>query len=328
MKTIWLFLKDQRRLLLFYLVLLGIMLGTFYLHDLSLAPFFDGVLFTAAVLVGYLLLVFYRWLPKYQRLRDLNKRGLTTNDVSFLPETDTTNEGLLKAVLQESLAERSRLQVADQQKRQELLEDFGLWLHQVKTPVAASDLLLQTADPDPVALKGELFKINEYLQLMLNYLRNSLDNNDFVFTQVKIAPLVKEAVKKYAAFFSQKDLTLNLDLLDGAVTTDAKWLQFILEQILFNAIKYTQQGQISISFDGSSLVIQDTGSGIRSEDLPRVFEKGYTGFNGRTQQRASGLGLYLSQQIAEKIGCQLYLTSQVGVGTAVTITFPDKLTQL
>ena len=107
------------------------------------------------------------------------------------------------------------------------------------------------------------------------------------------------------------------------VYTDKKWFIFILEQLLFNAIKYTENGEIAIYWD-QQLVIADTGIGIRPEDVPRVFEKGYTGYNGREQQRASGLGLYLCQMVAYKIGMTLTLTSQMGQGTQLTLDFPTE----
>ncbi len=206
-----------------------------------------------------------------------------------------------------------------------MLDDFGLWLHQIKTPVAALDLLIQSGQLEPRIMKNELFKINEYLQMILNYMRQNLDQTDLVFQQISIDKVIKTVVKKYATFFSQKNLSLQLENLTGKVYSDQKWLIFILEQIIFNAIKYTENGTISIAFEKNRLIIRDTGMGIRAEDLPRVFEKGYTGMNGREQQRASGLGLYLSQQAANKLGCQLYIESQVKKGTEVVIVFPEEI---
>jgi signal transduction histidine kinase len=206
-----------------------------------------------------------------------------------------------------------------------MLDDFGLWLHQIKTPVAALDLLIQSGQLEPRTMKNELFKINEYLQMILNYMRQNLDQTDLVFQQISIDKVIKTVVKKYATFFSQKNLSLQLENLTGKVNSDQKWLIFILEQIIFNAIKYTENGTISIAFEKNRLIIRDTGMGIRAEDLPRVFEKGYTGMNGREQQRASGLGLYLSQQAANKLGCQLYIESQVKKGTEVVIVFPEEI---
>jgi signal transduction histidine kinase len=156
-------------------------------------------------------------------------------------------------------------------------------------------------------------------------MRQHLDQTDFVFQQLSIEAIVKTVVKKYATFFSQKNLSLQLEQLEGTVYSDQKWLIFILEQVIFNGIKYTENGTITIFFGKNQLTIQDTGIGIRSEDLPRVFEKGYTGINGREQQRASGLGLYLSQQAAGKLGCRILIDSQVNNGTTVTIVFPEEI---
>ena len=206
-------------------------------------------------------------------------------------------------------------------KKQEMLEDFGIWLHQVKTPVSALDLLIQAQGNDP-KMRAELFKVNEYLQLMLNYLRQQLDNSDLVFEQVALDQVIKEVLKKYALFFAQKGLRVEFVDLDAKVTTDKKWLIFILEQLIFNAIKYTNTGTITFIFNGDHLAIKDTGIGIKAQDIPRVFDKGFTGYNGRQDQRASGLGLYLSQKVATKLGCKLELTSKVGQGTTVKVYFP------
>lgn len=326
MRRFGLFLKDHWQLYLFSLILAAVMLFTFYLYDLTLAPFWDSLLFCGTILFVYTLASFYRWQQKYQRLQSLQQNGLQENTRDFLPPADTTIEDLLQKLAKLEATQVADLKVEQQQQKQELLEDFGLWLHQIKTPVAALDLLIQT-DAPAQAMKTEVFKINDYLQLLLNYLRTNLDQQDFVFQVVSIETLVKQTVKKYATFFSQKNLSLQLESLTGSVTTDPKWAQFILEQILFNAIKYTTDGTITIRYADHQLIIADTGIGILPEDLPRVFEKGYTGFNGRTQQRASGLGLYLSQTVAQRIGSQITIVSKVNRGTTVTLTFPaaDKL---
>ena len=251
--------------------------------------------------------------------------NLQLSSLIFLPKAETLSEKTYQEVLRLVLETKNRQQEDLQQKQRDMLDDFGLWLHQIKTPVAALDLLIQSGQLDPRTMKNELFKINEYLQMILNYMRQNLNQADLVFQQLSIEKIIKMVVKKYATFFSQKNLSLQLENLDGTVYSDQKWLIFILEQIIFNAIKYTEDGTISISFVENRLTIQDTGMGIRAEDLPRVFEKGYTGMNGREQQRASGLGLYLSQQAASKLGCQLYIESRVNEGTTVTIVFPEEI---
>ncbi|WP_137662832.1 sensor histidine kinase [Enterococcus hulanensis] len=325
MKLVKSFLYERRIIYGMYLVFWGLIFLTFYLYEFSFAPFFDGWLFTAFVLVVYSLVSFYRSFRKQKQLELLATKDLQLSNLVFLPKAATLSEQTYQKVLRLVLENKNQEQEELQQKQRAMLDDFGLWLHQIKTPVAALDLLIQSGQLDPRTMKNEVFKINEYLQMILNYMRQNLDQADLVFQQLSIEKIIKSVVKKYATFFSQKDLSLQLGNLEGRVYSDQKWLIFILEQVIFNAIKYTENGTISISFSDNQLTIQDTGIGIRSEDLPRVFEKGYTGINGREQQRASGLGLYLSQEAAEKLGCRLYIESQVKKGTTVTIVFPEEI---
>lgn len=325
MKLVKSFLYERRIIYGMYLVFWGLIFLTFYLYEFSFAPFFDGWLFTAFVLVVYSVVSFYRSFRKQKQLDLLATKDLQLSNLVFLPKAATLSEQTYQEVLRLVLENKNQEQEELQQKQRAMLDDFGLWLHQIKTPVAALDLLIQSGQLDPRTMKNEVFKINEYLQMILNYMRQNLDQADLVFQQLSIEKIIKSVVKKYATFFSQKDLSLQLGNLEGRVYSDQKWLIFILEQVIFNAIKYTENGTISISFSDNQLTIQDTGIGIRSEDLPRVFEKGYTGMNGREQQRASGLGLYLSQEAAEKLGCRLYIESQVKKGTTVTIVFPEEI---
>lgn len=319
------FLYERRVIYGMYILFWGLIFLTFYLYGISFVPFWDGWLFTMFMLVVYSLVSFYRFFRKQKQLELLATKDLQLSSLIFLPAPTTLTEQTYQEVLRLVLENKNEQQEALQQKQRDMLDDFGLWLHQIKTPVAALDLLIQSGQLNPRTMKNEVFKINEYLQMILNYMRQNLDQADLVFQQLSIEKIIKTVVKKYATFFSQKNLSLELNNLEGMVYSDQKWLIFILEQIIFNAIKYTEDGTISITFADNQLSIQDTGMGIRAEDLPRVFEKGYTGMNGREQQRASGLGLYLSQQAANKLGCRIYIESQMSKGTKVTIVFPEEI---
>lgn len=326
MRLIKNFIYERRVIYSMYIVFWGLFLLTLYLYRLDFMPFWDGWLFTLFILVVYSIVSFYRFSQRQKQLELLATKDLQLNSLVFLPKAETLSEKNYQEALRLVLENKNQQQLDLQQSQKEMLDDFGLWLHQIKTPVAALDLLIQSGQSDSRMMKNELFKINDYLQMILNYMRQNLEETDFVFQQLAIDSIIKTVVKKYATFFSQKNLSLQLQNLEGTVYSDQKWLIFILEQIIFNAIKYTENGTIRIKFEENRLLIQDTGMGIRSEDLPRVFEKGYTGINGREQQRASGLGLYLSRQAAKKLGCRIYIESQVNVGTTVTIVFPEEIT--
>ena len=207
---------------------------------------------------------------------------------------------------------------------QEKQDFFALWAHQIKTPIAALNLLLQEEKQDTAVCRQELFKIESYVEMALNYLRFEEMSNDLVLERNSLEQLVRQVVKKYAAIFIYNHISVELEHLDYTVLTDEKWFCFVLEQILSNALKYTKQGKVSISAEeaenGLEVLVRDTGIGIKSEDLPRIFEKGFTGYNGRMDKKASGLGLYLCKGVCEKLGHGIRVTSKEGEGTTVILT--------
>lgn len=222
----------------------------------------------------------------------------------------------------ERLEVQNKLLIEKQRQEQTELDDYyTLWAHQMKTPIAASQLLVKEVDSSPVRhqLESELFKIEQYTGLVLNYLRLQSFHDDLVIESVNLEELVRSLVKKYSLFFIQANTSLDLGQLDRTVKTDKRWLGLLIEQILSNALKYCQGGSVSIVLDGDELVIRDTGIGIAESDLERVFERGFSGFNGRRTQQSSGLGLYLSRKIAAELGYSLKLKSKVGQGTEVRI---------
>lgn len=201
---------------------------------------------------------------------------------------------------------------------------FALWAHQIKTPIAALNLLLQGEKQDAAVCRQELFKIESYVEMALNYLRFEEMSNDLVLERNSLEQLVRQVVKKYAAIFIYNHISIQLEHLNYTVLTDEKWFCFALEQILSNALKYTKQGSVKISAEetenGLQIFVKDTGIGIKREDLPRIFEKGFTGYNGRMDKKASGLGLYLCKGVCEKLGHEIRVVSEEGEGTTVILT--------
>ena len=210
-----------------------------------------------------------------------------------------------------------------ERKLTDLLDYYTLWVHQIKTPIAASQLLVtEVADRQlKQQLEQEIFKIDSYTNLVLQYLRLESFHDDLVLKQVQIEDLVKEIIRKYALFFIQKGLNVNLHDLDKEIVTDKKWLRVVIEQIISNSLKYTKEGGLEIYMEGQELCIKDTGIGIKNSDVLRVFERGFSGYNGRLTQQSSGLGLYLSKKISEELGHQIRIESEVGTGTIVRIQF-------
>ena len=236
----------------------------------------------------------------------------------------------LEALLFEKLAllemdEKNRA-IEEREKLNDLMDYYTLWAHQIKTPIAASSLLVGEIEDKKVKdqLEQELFKIESYVNIVLQYLRLESFHEDLILKKENVEDLVKEIVKKYAIFFIQKGLSLHLHDLDRTIITDKKWFVVILEQVLSNSLKYTSQGGIEIYFQEDTLYIKDSGLGIQDAGLLRVFERGFSGYNGRLTQQSSGLGLYLSKKIADELGHQISIASQVGQGTTVMISFSEK----
>ena len=236
----------------------------------------------------------------------------------------------LEVLLFEKLAllemDKKNRAIEEREKLNDLMDYYTLWAHQIKTPIAASSLLVGEIEDKKVKnqLEQELFKIESYVNIVLQYLRLESFHEDLVLKKENLEDLVKEIVKKYAIFFIQKGLSLNLHDLDRTIITDRKWFVVILEQVLSNSLKYTSQGGIEIYFQEDTLYIKDSGLGIQDADLLRVFERGFSGYNGRLTQQSSGLGLYLSKKIADELGHQISIASQVGQGTTVMISFSEK----
>ena len=236
----------------------------------------------------------------------------------------------LETLLFEKLAllemDKKNRAIEEREKLNDLMDYYTLWAHQIKTPIAASSLLIGGIEDKKVKnqLEQELFKIESYVNIVLQYLRLESFHEDLVLKKENVEDLVKEIVKKYAIFFIQKGLSLNLHDLDRTIITDKKWFVVILEQVLSNSLNYTSQGGIEIYFQEDTLYIKDSGLGIQDADLLRVFERGFSGYNGRLTQQSSGLGLYLSKKIADELGHQISIASQVGQGTTVMISFSEK----
>lgn len=206
-------------------------------------------------------------------------------------------------------------------RHQDTVDYYTTWVHQIKTPIAAMGLILQQEDTeDSRRLSGELQRIEQYVDMVLTYLRLGSGDTDYVFAKVDLDKLLRGCIRKYAGQFIRRHLTLDYQSMDCQVLTDEKWLAFVVEQVLSNALKYTREGSVSIYLEPPCILcIRDTGIGIAPEDLPRIFEKGYTGYNGRSDKKATGLGLYLCRQICDRLKSTITAQSAPGEGTTIRI---------
>ena len=219
------------------------------------------------------------------------------------------------------LAQQRTLETQLNSRYQDMLDYYTLWAHQIKTPIASMRLSLQQEDtPKARQLLQELSRAEQYVGMVMVYLRLTDGGSDFVLRTCDLDAIVRQAVRRFAGEFITRKLRLCYEPLNAACVTDEKWLLFVVEQVLSNALKYTREGSITITMEHpKTLVIRDTGIGIAPEDLPRIFEKGYTGYNGRGDQKASGLGLYLCRTICRKLGHSITAESAPDEGTAIRI---------
>ena len=208
-------------------------------------------------------------------------------------------------------------QAAQQARYADAMDYFTAWTHQIKTPIAGMRLLLKDEPPDRGELASQLFRVEQYTEMALGYLR--LDGgSDLLIARYELDPIIRRAVKKYAAMFIRRGVALDYGGVAQTALTDEKWLGFVLEQLLSNALKFTAGGAVSITArPGPVLIVRDTGIGIAAADLPMVFQKGYTGFNGRIDGRSTGIGLYLCKRVCDILGHGIRIQSEPGEGTAV-----------
>lgn len=238
-----------------------------------------------------------------------------------LPAAQSPQEQAYQALLLALHADRQKLKSDMNARYHDMTEYYTVWAHQIKTPIAAMRLALQNEDtPLSRRLTGEVGRVEQYVQMALTYLRLGSDSSDYVIRSCALDNIVRPAVRRFAGEFIQRKIQLNYQMLNYTVITDEKWLGFVVEQVLSNALKYTPQGSVSIYMEPEGvLCIRDTGIGVAPEDLPRVFEKGYTGYNGRSHRKASGLGLYLCREILTRLGHSVSAESQVDHGTTIRI---------
>lgn len=297
-----------------------------YLYHLPVEAVLYAVELSAVLCILIIAVDFIQYRRKHQYLNKL-KNSITVNRKD-LPEPKELLERDYKELIDILYEEKYKLSLQADVNKRDLIDYYTLWAHQIKTPIAALRLLLQTTqdikDEELLSeLTTELFKIEQYVEMVLTYLRMEGMSSDLLLKKYSLDDIVKQAVRKNSTLFIHNRIHLNLSELNCEVLTDEKWLVFVIEQILTNSLKYTKEdGSISIYMDAAkpkTLVITDTGIGIEAYDLPRVFEKGFTGYNGRADKKSTGIGLYLCKQIITKLSHTIEIESEVGKGTTVRI---------
>lgn len=314
------YLRIHRKGIGIFLLFTLIFLALFWLYDLPL-----GAVGYGAAICGFLGLLALLWdygefLRKYRQLVLL--KGEVGITLEKLPQTDHELELAYQELLEILYRQKQEAVNENQRHYKELTDYYTIWAHQIKTPIAAMKLILQREETAVSReLSEELKRIQEYVEMVLVVLRLDSDSTDYVIREYDLDHMIRQAVRKYSTQFIYKKIQLKYEPLQVSVLTDEKWLLFVIEQVLSNALKYTKAGSIEIFMEEpKTLCIRDTGIGIAPEDLPRIFEKGYTGYNGRSDKKASGIGLYLCRRICTKLGHRIRAASAVGEGTTIRIS--------
>lgn len=322
-----LYLQDKIKNVMIVLGCLLIQMIVLFLYGIDL--FVVGYMFllcmifmVIAVLIDY---AYYR--RKKKQLQELmGKKGLEINE---FPKISDPYEREYQAIIDLLIKEKNEIEYVLSNNISDTNDYFTMWVHQIKTPIAAMRLLLQTNDFEgKQELEEQVFKVEQYVEMVLQFIRMKESNRDFVFELIDCDEIIKQSVRKYSKSFIRKKLNLNYNPVNFSVLTDEKWLCFVIEQILSNAIKYTPEGgTITITHEWKTLVIKDSGIGISREDLPRIFEKGFTGYNGRIDKKSTGIGLYLCKTICDKLGHTLVIDSSMKEGTIIKIGLDSYLTK-
>ena len=309
------YLKSRINVIILMIVVEGVFASSYFLFDMpAVTVLYPLILSTSALIVaGVIDFVF-----------TFNKhRKLTQNEISASSDPiEKDYQEIIRKLKEEE--EYSRQKATSDYNN--MVEYYTVWAHQIKTPIASMRLQIQSEDTESARkLMGDLNRIESYVEMVLTFLRLDSDSTDYLIKEYDLDEIIRPAIRKFSREFILKKLKLEYEPVEFKIITDSKWLSFIIEQVISNAVKYTSEGSVRIyMYEPGILCIEDTGVGISEEDLPRIFENGYTGFNGREDKRASGIGLYLCKRISDNLGHKIYAESKVGEGTKIFLDMRAK----
>lgn len=331
------YIISKKKLFLMVLVCSAIFAFTFWMYGITVAAVLYPALVCMVIMAAAFAIMACSEYGKWKNMQEILQRAVG-DDSEFVKILDTAEirkqvnttdeiENELLEIIERLKNGGMRLNDSMNMKYSDMVDYYTMWVHQIKTPIASMHLILQKEDSeDSRRLRAELFRVEQYVQMVLCFLRLDSDFTDYVIKEYRVDDIIRPAVRRLAPQFIMKKLSLEYEQTDEVALTDEKWLSFVVEQVLSNAVKYTSAGSISIKCDGDRLVISDTGIGIAAEDLPRIFDKGYTGFNGRADRKTSGIGLYLCRRICDNLGHSIKAESAPGHGTTIIIGLErDKL---
>ncbi len=320
MKFVFRYLREHISVIILWISFVCIFAVIFRLYHLPVA----AVLYPAFIcLLISCLFAGYSIYKAYRKHKNLNAiQSLPGNVIqNEFSENVRIEDQDYQQIISNLCGELQSLEAEMAGSRREMIDYYTMWVHQIKTPIASMRLHLDAEDSQlSRKLTSDLLHIEQYVDMVLTYLRMGADSNDYVFHEIALDDIIKENIRKLRGDFIMKKISLRYAPFNETVITDEKWLSFVVGQILSNALKYTKEGLVEIFMEKpKTLCIRDTGIGISPEDIPRIFEQGYTGYNGREDKRASGIGLYLCKSICDRLGHVISVSSEVEAGTTVRI---------
>ena len=331
--TFFSYLKDQSTLIitwvLFFILTNVILWLTPNLEESTSSMTYLALL--SVILLSVFLITDY--IKKKKWWEQLETEQHQTSGATALTTARSCEEHLYQEYLNELNREHYQERNEISQQAQEQKDYIDSWVHEIKVPLSSLTLLTEAIEEDIsekryTQLLKNIKKMDDYVEQVMYYSRLDHFSKDYLIQSHSLKKIIQKNIKHSADDFIQQNISFRLEGDDYAVLTDDKWLHFILNQLLNNALKYTDTGgSITISLSdnqqGVWLNLTDSGIGIPKEDIRRIFDKGYTGQNGRNEERNStGLGLYLAKSLTIKLGHQLFVTSTVGEGTTFSLLFP------
>lgn len=315
MKLFASYLKYRAKLIAACLVVGGIFASSYLLFEMPVIAVLYPLILTLIAGIIAMVIDFILFVRRHENILS-----------EELPEPANKLEEDYQLIIEKLNEEARFAEKHSSEKYNDMIEYYTVWAHQIKTPIAAMRLSLQSEDSEKARrLMGELNRIESYVEMVLTFLRLDSQSTDYLIKEYDLDTIIKPAIRKFSSDFINKKLKLIYEPVDYKVITDSKWLSFIIEQIISNAVKYTQEGSVRIYMDEPGILcIEDTGIGIVKEDLPRIFDNGYTGFNGREDKRASGIGLYLCRRISNNLGHKINAESEAGSGTRMILDLREK----
>lgn len=315
----------------------------FIIINLLLFSILSLVLYRFYVSVPYIVTVFVVWfLPllvwygmDYLKKRDFFRsigEGVDSLDQKYLLQSIIDEPSFLEGKMVYDILSKTNKAMHEEvntYKFQQIEYRYYIetWVHEIKTPLSAAKLILDNHG-DLNLIYEEINKIEDYIEQVLYYARSTQVSNDYFVREFSLRTVITKVIQKHAKSFIHKRIKLELPEFDDVVYSDSKWIEFIINQILVNAINYSKGENSEINIyvckqeNNLILTIEDNGIGIDEKDIPRVFEKGFTGENGRSYRRSTGMGLYLCKKLAQKLYIGLEIESVKHVGTKVYLIFP------